>query len=129
MQYSYHKWIRMLSVESVFYIKCLLILFVPSVWTSSCPDEFVEIGDDNHCVLIKEDLEMTWSEADWFCKKKNSNLLMSTHDAFFDEMIDFLNIKGLNKNFWVGSYFNKTLWYWIDGSVNTFNASHSSMNE
>ena len=81
---------------------------------ASCPYNFEAVGDQ--CLLLNHENDMTWGEAEWFCQWNDAELILLKDKESQDEIYNFLNRKGSSHKFWIGAYFKKTKWYWIDGT-------------
>ena len=76
----------------------------------NCPDEFEPVGEE--CILASTHREMSWYEADWFCRRKNSRLFQPIDESF--QIKNLLSLKGFSKSFWIGGYKNGNQWQWIE---------------
>ena len=80
----------------------------------NCPDQFEPVGGE--CILASSDREMSWYEADWFCRRKNSRLYQPSDELLQENLVNFLSLKGFSHPFWVGGYKNEGHWQWIEKS-------------
>ena len=92
------------------------MVVVSSVWGSSCPKGFDDFEDE--CLLLS-DQEMTWTEADWFCRKIDSELILLKDRESQDRLLKY-DFAEKRHSFWIGGYLHSDLrWHWIDGTVDS----------
>ena len=95
-------------------ILCMIHVSVSSI--SNCLDHFKLVG--NQCLLFNHDKEMTWIEANWFCKSNQAELILLKDLETQDRISKFLNHQlGIESNFWIGGYYDsESRKHWNDGS-------------
>ena len=65
--------------------------------------------------MLSHDKEMSWSEAEWFCKWTQSQLAVVKDKKSQDQLMNLLSLKGIKRNYWVGGYSTPdSQWRWID---------------
>ena len=80
---------------------------------SSCPIHFDKVDDT--CLILNHEREMTWAEAEWFCRWNNAELIVLKDKKSQNQILNFLSLRGIKKNFWIGGFVNPdSTWNWID---------------
>ena len=60
-----------------------------------CPEHFEEAG--NKCLFLDQDVKLTWTEAEWFCKKMSAQL----DNGSQQQIREVLRSKGISMNYWI----------------------------
>ena len=105
----------------------VLVLTLDGV-LSSCPSPFEKI--ENQCLLLNHEREMTWTEAEWFCRWNNAELILLKDEESQNQIVNLLSLRGIKRNFWIGGFVNPdSTWNWIDQVSIQSNDTRSASNE